>query len=152
MTSEICVDANLAVIWYVPEPWREQTVGLLDECLTHNIRIIAPDCIFAEAASAIRRKVYRGLLEADEGHVAISLLAGFPIDSVDVRTLYNEAWKIAAAHNLPTLYDAYYLALAMLRKCDFWTADERFYNSISSISGLTCVKYIKDYLPGILEQ
>lgn len=148
MTSEICVDANLAVMWYSPEPLREQAVALLDECLRLDIRVIAPDCIFAEAGSAIRRKLYRKLIEPDEGKVGIYLLSRAQIDCVSVTDLMSEAWRIAETYNLATLYDAYYMALAELRGCDFWTADERF---INSVSGLSYVKNIKDFTPGILE-
>ncbi|MCL5102572.1 MAG: type II toxin-antitoxin system VapC family toxin [Armatimonadetes bacterium] len=149
MTSEICVDANLAVMWYTPEAGRELAVELLHECMQRNIRIIAPDFIYGEAGSAIRRKVYRGSMDEDEGRVSLSLLLDAQIDCANTLDLFDEAWRIACRYNLATLYDAFYLALAELRGCDFWTADKRFINSVSSIP---YVKNITDFAPGILKR
>lgn len=147
MTREICVDANLIVMWYTPEPGRDNAVALLDECFRLGIRFVAPDCIFSEAGSAIRRKVHRHALDADEGHVALSLVAQTQIDCVSVLSLLDAAWEIAARHNLATLYDAYYLAVAELCKCNFWTADQRF---INSVRGVDCVRDIASFTPGML--
>lgn len=146
--TEICVDANLAVKWYMPEDLRDEAIALLNDCNRLNIRIIAPDCLVAEAASAIRRKVHRGLMDADEGQVAASLLIKTQIDYVSVLELVPDAWYIAENYNLATLYDAYYLALAEGRGCNFWTADDRFVNSVQ---GLSHVRHIKDFTPGLLE-
>jgi len=147
LSHEICVDANLVVAWYSPEPDREQPVALLDECFRLDVRTIAPDCIFSEVGSAIRRKVYRGLLEPDEGWVALSLIDTAALDCVPTRELYADAWRIAQTYNLATLYDAYYMALAELRGCDFWTADKRF---INSVRGVPYVRHVADFFPGSL--
>ena len=148
MTPEICVDANLAVMWYTPEPLRAKGVALLDECLRLGTRIVAPDWIFAEAGSAIRRKVHRGILELDEGRGALFLLADAQIDCVSALDLFDAAWDIAARHHLPTLYDAYYMALAEARGCDLWTADERL---INSARGVPYLRNIAEFAPGALE-
>ena len=147
MTSEICVDANLVVKWYTFEPLRDQSVGLLNEAQQNGITIVAPDSIMPEVGSALRRGVYRGAITPENGLLAISLLSRAPIRRFDVKDLFADAWRIAEKHNLATLYDAYYLALAQLRGCDFWTADERF---INSVKGISSVKSIADFSPGVL--
>jgi predicted nucleic acid-binding protein len=135
-------------MWYSPEALRAQSIALLEVCGQQGIRMIAPDCLFAEAGSAIRRQVYRGLLTKEEGKIAITLISGIQLDCVPVRDLYKQSWEIAGKYNLATLYDAYYLALAELRGCDFWTADERF---INSVQGIPYVKHIADFSPDALE-
>lgn len=147
--KEICVDANLVVKWYVFEELRDEAVALLDECDRHDIRLIAPDCVITKAASAIRRKVYRKLITPEEGLVAVSLLIQTRIDCVSVLELVPDAWYVAEKYDLASLYDAYYLALAEGRGCDFWTADERF---INSISGVPYVRQIAAFTPGMLER
>ncbi|WP_238473188.1 type II toxin-antitoxin system VapC family toxin [Desulforamulus profundi] len=53
----------------------------------------------------------------------------------------NLAWKISRNFNLPTLYDAAFLAVAetvTLRtgeECEFWTADEKLVNSLNGKKG-----------------
>ena len=34
----------------------------------------------------------------------------------------QRAWEVAVAYSFVTVYDATYLALAELRRCEFWTA------------------------------
>jgi predicted nucleic acid-binding protein len=43
----------------------------------------------------------------------------------------ERAWEIATAFGFATVYDATYLALAELRGCEFWTADERLFNQVT---------------------
>ncbi len=147
--GQVCVDANLVVMWITPEEGRDQAVALLDDCLRHQTSIVAPDCVFAEVGSVLRRKVYRGIMDGEDGRVAISLLDRFAIDVVPVLSLCARAWQIAADLNLPTLYDAYYMALAEARGCDFWTADQRFLNSVPK---QPYVRNIRDFAPGALER
>lgn len=148
MSSELCIDANLVVKWYMFENLHEEAVSLLDEADRLGIQLIAPDFAFAETGSAIRKAVYRGLLTAENGAIAIGLLKRVGIQRYDVRDLYDDAWSLAEKYNLATLYDAFYVALALLRGCDFWTADERFVNSMQ---GLACVRHISQFTPGILD-
>ena len=48
----------------------------------------------------------------------------------------ERAWQISCPHDLPTLYDAAFLAVAEMAAeatgevCEFWTADERLVNSL----------------------
>lgn len=46
--------------------------------------------------------------------------------------LLIRAYEIAQEHNLPTTYDAQYLALSERLSCEFWTLDERLFNALSS--------------------
>ena len=51
--------------------------------------------------------------------------------------------EIAEQFNLRTVYDASYAAMAELGRCEFWTADKVFYNTVKA--GLTFVRYLPDY-------
>ncbi|MCL6560570.1 MAG: type II toxin-antitoxin system VapC family toxin [Firmicutes bacterium] len=44
--------------------------------------------------------------------------------------LHQSALEWAAHLGLPATYDSYYLALADSLGCEFWTADERLYNTV----------------------
>jgi predicted nucleic acid-binding protein len=145
--SEICVDANVQVKWYTAEEFRDQATALADECFDLGVELIAPEVFFAEVSSAIRRKVHRKLMLPSEGLLAVGILSRSEITPYSLKDLYQGAWRIAETYNLPTLYDAYYLALAEQRECDFWTADERLANATG---GLPYIKLIRDYAPGQL--
>jgi len=47
------------------------------------------------------------------------------------RAIFPLAWQLAKQFDRPGAYDAAYLALAQLRGCELWTADERLYNAVS---------------------
>jgi predicted nucleic acid-binding protein len=47
--------------------------------------------------------------------------------------LVNRAYDLAQSLNLPRTYDAQYLAVAESLGCEFWTGDERFFNSARSL-------------------
>jgi len=46
--------------------------------------------------------------------------------------LLRRAYEIATLLELPTAYDAQYLAVAERYECEFWMADERLHNAVSS--------------------
>ena len=144
---EICIDANVVVKWYTAEDFRDKAMALADECFDQGIEMIAPEVFFAEVSSAIRRKVHRKLLLPAEGLLAVGVLSRTEIIPYSLKDLYKGAWRIAETYGLPTLYDAYYLALSEQRGCDFWTADERLVNSVS---GLSYIKHIRDFTAGVL--
>ena len=148
MSGQICIDANLVVKLYAYEDHREEAIALMDEADRVGIELIAPDFAYAEIASTLRTMVYKGVLSAENGAIAIGLLKRLNVKRYDVRDLYEDAWRIAERFNLGGLYDAYYLALAELQDCTFWTADERLLNSTP---GLSYTRNIKAYTPGVLE-
>jgi predicted nucleic acid-binding protein len=43
-------------------------------------------------------------------------------------------------------YDSYYLALAQVLECDFWTADKRLFNALQG-AHLGWVHWIEDRVP-----
>lgn len=72
--------------------------------------------------------------EADDLWFEFRLFPGIEYLSDD--ELMDRAWKISRYFDLPTLYDAAYLAVAEVieertgEACEFWTADERLINSL----------------------
>ena len=58
---------------------------------------------------------------------------------------FANAREIAEQYNQWFVYDSSYAALARLRGCKFWTANEEFYKSVRS--GLTFVRFLLDHYP-----
>ena len=44
--------------------------------------------------------------------------------------IHQRAWDLAKQLTQPNVYDSYYLALAELLDCEFWTAEERLFNTV----------------------
>jgi len=57
--------------------------------------------------------------------------------------LVRRAREIARQFKQERIYDSLYAALAELRGCEFWTADEAFYDAVKAV--LSFVKYLPDY-------
>ncbi len=60
--------------------------------------------------------------------------------------LHKRAWELAKQFNRPQTYDSHYLALAEIIGLEFWTGDERLYNTVKH--RLSWVKWLGDYQPG----
>ena len=70
---------------------------------------------------------------SDAVHALWRAVAAFLSQEVSLRHLHGieeTAWALARRWNLPTAYDAAYLALAEVTGCDLWTADRRFASSL----------------------
>ena len=68
---------------------------------------------------------------------------GLPIKTIHVPQQRERAWEIAREFQLPTVYDATYLALAELRQCEFWTADEKLFKRVRD--KLSFVQWLGNY-------
>ena len=69
-----------------------------------------------------------GLVTLDEARMLWAAFRALPIDMILVPELATRAWTLAEQFNLPTLYDAAFLACTEVAPGDdaireFWTAD-----------------------------
>ena len=80
----------------------------------------------------------------EQAEAAFAQLRTLPIQQVSVSGQRQRAWEVAADFGLTTVYDATYLALAELRGCEYWTADERLFNQVKD--KLSFVKWLGNYV------
>jgi len=145
-TKEVCVDASLAVKVVVPEPDSDKADALFEEWANEGTLLIAPAFFVVETDSIVRQKVaLRKELTPEQAEAAFVKLQALPIQQIAVPGQRQRAWEIATDLGLPTVYDATYLALAELRGCEFWTADERLFNRVKD--RLPFVKWLGNYAP-----
>jgi len=127
--TEVCVDASLAVKVVVAESDSDKADALFDQWANEGKQLIAPTFFEVETDSILRQKVaLRKELTPDQGRAAFTQLQALPIQQLSVSGQRRRAWEIATEFGFATVYDATYLALAELRGCEFWTADERLFN------------------------
>lgn len=143
MNGWICVDASVALKLVLPEDHHDQAKGLFSDSSQKGIRLIAPVFFAFEVDSVIRNHVARGLLSEDAGDAAFDTLRSLPVRLVSDPDQRILAWQLAKQLDLPTIYDASYLALAQIRGCEFWTADQRLYRKVRS--KLAFVRWIGTY-------
>jgi predicted nucleic acid-binding protein len=145
-TTEVCVDASLAVKVVVTESNSDKADALFDEWANAGQQLVAPAFLEVETDSILRQKVVlHRELTAGKAEAAFAKLQALPIQQVSMSEQRQRAWQIAAQCGFATVYDATYLALAELRGCEFWTADERLYNQVKD--KLAFVKWPGNYVP-----
>jgi predicted nucleic acid-binding protein len=141
---EVCVDASVAVKVVVTEPDSDKADALFEEWANEGKRLIAPAFFQVETDSILRQKVVlRKELTPEQAEVAFAKLQSLPIQPVSAPGQRQRAWEIAIAFGFPTVYDATYVALAELRGCEFWTADERLFKPVKD--KLPFVKWLGNF-------
>lgn len=142
MSSQVCVDASLALKLVLAETDSERAHILWKSWIDSDTEIFAPAHFAFETTSVIRNHVFRGLIGPEAGKQAFDALHAQPIALVSSQILNVRAWELAEQFNRPTAYDVYYVALAESLDCDLWTADRRLVNAVSRTFGW--VKWLGD--------
>jgi predicted nucleic acid-binding protein len=117
----VCVDASLAVRWFVPEPGSAEALALLADWLD-AAELWAPDLLYTECANAFRRKVTAGLMSRDDASDGLRELLGTEMRLVPDRESAEEALDAALQAGL-TVWDASYVVVARRVEAELWTAD-----------------------------
>jgi predicted nucleic acid-binding protein len=91
----------------------------------------APELIYCEVTSAVRRLESAGQLSPSRAAAAIADLVAMPIEIAGHRLLTSRCWDLR--HNV-TVYDAAYVALAERSEATLVTSDAR----LARATGPTC--------------
>ena len=145
MNAPLCIDANLVIWSLLPSPQSTATEALLTRWQQEAVILIAPALLAFEVTSTLRRLVFLKEITPSEGNEAFEQFLRIPLRLSHQRGIFPLAWRLAKRFNRPRAYDTAYLALAHLRGCDFWTADERLYNAVSH--ELDYVRWVGNYHP-----
>ena len=87
---------------------------------------MAPPLFRPELTSTIRRWVFTGALNKDDGRRVLESSLRLPVYIDDAGdALQRRAFDVAAELNHPRAYDGQYMALAEFNRCELWTADRR---------------------------
>ncbi len=132
MTRALCLDTSVAIAYLVPEQLQIQAEALVLEAVENAVRMVAPAFAWAEIGSVLRKKLRAGLLTDEEAKGCFDDFCQLPIEYIDTVEIRARAWEIAEHYQLPTLYDASFLACAesIGANCQFWTADKTLLNQL----------------------
>ncbi len=143
---EVVLDPSGAAAFALPDEKHYDIAGKrIAALLAQGTRFIAPPLFESEFDSILRRRVFLQTLTPQAADDARRV-----VDALQVAIIYDLATRTTArsigeALNQIRVYDSTYAALAQSRDCDFWTADERFYNSASNaIVPLQFVRFIAE--------
>jgi len=128
--SPVCVDASIIISLVTSEAQSQKVLDLWAKWMQEDVKVVAPSLLNYEVTSALRRKVFRGIMSHEDARRSLETFSSLDIEFFDHSELALCAYDIAFRYNLPTAYDAFYLASAEILGCEFWTSDERLYNII----------------------
>ena len=128
-TSVVC-DASFVLKLALKEEESQQAAEIWSAWAAGAVERCAPAVLWYEIASALTNKVARRILTAAEALNAFDALAPLAISILAVPAFHREAMNLAIQLHLRAAYDAHYLVLARSLDAEFWTADERLFNSV----------------------
>lgn len=126
----VVVDASVLLKLLLPEELSDEVRRLWGQWVEWNTDVAAPYLLAYEVTSVLRSKVFRREMSREAGEAAFAAFRTQEVSLLHPDGLEDRAWEISKQWNLPTSYDAAYLALAELLDYDLWTADRRFAASL----------------------
>jgi predicted nucleic acid-binding protein len=126
------IDSGVFIASAFSEALSIQSAGLLDRFEEAHVVFNAPTLFRYELISVCRKIVYRQRASVAIARSQLNDLLGIHVKLHFDDELLIRAYEIAEGYNLPTAYDAQYLALAERLSCEFWTLDEHLFNAINN--------------------
>ena len=130
ISGPVVIDASVVVEYLVDLGLTQQASAVFARLLDADARLQlwAPDLIFAESTSALRKLVARRSIDARAGERAVSHLIRLPISATGTAGLVEEAWDLGGD---VTVYDACYVVLARRLEIPLVTADRKLARAVA---------------------
>lgn len=125
------LDAGIAIKWFLQEAGTDLARKLLQRYERGYDQLIAPDLLIAECGNVFWKRAARGDLTTQEAEDSLNDLLAMNLSLTPSSVLAPKALSLAQIHDR-TVYDCLYLSLAISQDCELLTADERFYNSMTT--------------------
>jgi predicted nucleic acid-binding protein len=135
-------DASVAVKWYVPQVRSEEALRVLEP----GNEIHVPDLVYADVGDILRRKVRREEISAPEARRIAGAVLAAPLEVHASAVLLDGALEVAL-RTARTVYDGFYVALAVALSVPMVTADGRLLRALERSPFREHVVWVED-LPG----
>lgn len=137
------VDASVAVKWILDEPpLSSQAKNLYQLSKAGKYKLIVPELFDLELASAINKRIKKGMLSIRKAVDLQGLMMGFPFVEYSDRELSDVALENAYRYDV-SVYDGVYLALAEIYGAPLITADQQL---IKACKGkFDWIEYLGDF-------
>jgi predicted nucleic acid-binding protein len=128
-----CVlDASVAAKWFLPrahEQLSDEATQLLEAYTKGRLTFLVPDLFWCEFGSIMWKAARTKRIAQVTAGEAVDAMLEMSVSTVSNRELLSSAFSIAKNFDR-SVYDATYVALAVLSNVDFVTADERLVNGL----------------------
>ena len=120
----LVIDASVLVKFFIPEILSEKAEELSDRVTEGDLRLLAPDLIFAEVGNIIWKKHRRKELTRSEAEEIVDAIVSVPLEIETSKALLPFAVDLGLAYGI-TVYDAIYVSLAKIHQTILVTADKK---------------------------
>jgi predicted nucleic acid-binding protein len=128
--NKLVVDASVALRWVLKDEKEVRADALLYQCMASLSDMLVPPLFLAEVTNAVYLSVRRHRLTLEEAKLALETIIQIGMQVIEPSGLYLRSLELAVNYGMSNAYDAQYLALAEMKGCESWTADERLAMSI----------------------
>ncbi|RLG43830.1 MAG: PIN domain nuclease [Thermoproteota archaeon] len=134
----LVLDASVIVKWFNEEDYSDLAVKIRDFYIEELLEIEVPELMFYEVGNALRYNPNFGIEDVAR---ALRDLEDLQLITHPLRGKLAELTSECAFRYGLTLYDSAYVALALLRRTTYYTADEDVVNRVSA----PLVKHISEF-------
>jgi len=139
---ELVIDASIAVKWLNPRESLADKANLIREDYERGLVSFSMPMFWEyEVANGLNKAVARGHLSEEEGREAIALLLALPAQKVALPSP-QESYQLARTYQR-SVYDSWYVHLAEMKGCEFWTADRKLFNTLKDTK--PWIRWLADY-------
>jgi predicted nucleic acid-binding protein len=118
------IDASVLVKFFIPEILSEKAEELNARIMEGDLRLLAPDLIFAEVGNILWKKHRRKELSRAEAEEIVDAVVSLPMEIETSKALLPFAVDLGLAYGI-TVYDALYVSLAKVHETILITADKK---------------------------
>ena len=137
--GKIAVDASVVVKWFVEEKYSKEALIIRDSFTEGLVDIVAPSLLYFEVLNALK---YSGAFGEDELKKVARILEDYQFTLYELEGAYAEKAVEIAMRKGITIYDASYVALALIEGVDLYTADEKL---LTKTQDLKITKHLKNF-------
>jgi len=127
------VDASVGMKWCLPDKYEDmvpQAIHLLESYSRNLCLFVVPDLFWPELANGLWKAVWKNKIDQRWADAGYAKIANLSIPTAPTFGLVPQALRLAQTYQR-TVYDSLYVALALDRRAELVTADERLANSLA---------------------
>ena len=137
--GKIAVDASVVVKWFVEEKYSKEALMIRDSFIEGLVDVVVPSLLYFEVLNALK---YSGAFGEDELKKVAHILEDYQFTLYELEGAYAEKAVEIAMRKGITVYDASYVALALIEGVDLYTADEKL---LTKTQDLKITKHLKNF-------
>ncbi len=136
LVGPLVIDASVAVEYLVALSLTAQAQAVFRRVVDGDVELWAPDLIYAESVSALRRLGRLKAIRPSEAEAAVRRLVQLPLTVTGTASFMTRAWEL---RDTVTPYDACYVALAEGVDALLITADRRLERALARRRGAMAI-------------